>query len=394
MKKTKNIRKVVVAMDSFKGSLSSEQAGNAVAEGIKRANTGYEVQVLPVSDGGDGMMEVWMQAMKGQHIRATVYGPLMEPCHATYGISEDGQTAFIETASACGLSLVPQDKRNPLHTSTYGAGQLIRDALERGCRNFVIGLGGSATNDAGTGMLQALGFRFFDRDSKELCPFHKGEPACAMNGELLPEVAYMDQGNAHPALKDTHFTIACDVQAPFCGPNGAAYVFAPQKGADHQMVKTLDEGLRHMAEAILAATGKDIAQVPGAGAAGGMGGGMLAFLNAELVSGTRLVLDMWDFKTQIKNADFIVTGEGKSDKQTLMGKIPSGILQEAMCQSIPVILLSGGIEDVETLNKGGFSGIFSSTPFPVSMEQAMNPETAWLNLRTAAEQIFRILQFK
>lgn len=384
-------KKIIIAMDSFKGCLTSTQAGNAVAEGIMNVFPHSKIILLPVSDGGDGMLDACTQAVRGEMIHIEVCGPLLERHNAYYGISPDKKTAIIEMAVASGLASIPQEKQNPMYTTSYGTGQLIRDALDKGCRKFIIGLGGSATNDGGLGMLQALGVRFLNSYDEELCASHTYTPASAMHGALLAQVERIDTSAIHPAIKDSQFIVACDVQSPFYGPNGAAYVFAPQKGANPQEVKTLDEGLQHLAEIICDTTGKDISQLPGAGAAGGMGGSMVAFFHAKLIPGAQLILDMLDFRTIIQDADFIITGEGKSDRQTLMGKIPSGILSEAIRQNIPVILLSGSIENVDELNRAGFAAVFSSTPAPLSLAQATESQTAFSNLRSAAEQLGRLI---
>lgn len=387
-------KKIIIAMDSFKGCLTSIQASNAVAEGIMNAFPNSEINVIPVSDGGDGMLDTCTQAIQGELVHMEVHGPLFEPHKAYYGISPDKKTAIIEMAVASGLAFVPREKQNPMYTTSFGTGELIRDALDKGCRNFIIGLGGSATNDGGSGMLQALGFRFLNKYHEELCISHTNTSMSAMHGALLAQVESIDTSAIHPAIKDSQFIIACDVQSPFYGHNGAAYVFAPQKGANLQEVKMLDEGLQHLAKVFYNVTGKNISQVPGAGAAGGMGGSMLAFFNAKIVPGAQLILDMLDFRTKIQQADFIITGEGKSDRQTLMGKIPSGILSEALKQNIPVILLSGGIENINELNKAGFVAVLSSTPAPLPLAQATEPQTACSNLRSTAEQIGRLINLK
>lgn len=241
-----------------------------------------------------------------------------------------------------------------------------------------LGIGGSATNDAGLGMLQALGFRFSDKEGKKV------GTGC---GEVLIKVAHIDSTFVHPALNSCRFTVACDVQNPFYGPEGAAYVFAPQKGADREMVEALDAGLQNFAEVIRHTTGKDISHHPGAGAAGGMGGSLLAFLNAELKPGIQLMLEALDFSNKIKSADLIITGEGKADRQTLMGKVPSGILAEARKQNIPVILLAGNIEDSDELQQAGFEGVFSVNPPFISLEEAMRPEVACKNIQQTVESI-------
>ena len=381
--------KIIIAMDSFKGCLSSSEAGQAVMEEIRENFPSIEVACIPVSDGGDGMLDVLMQATGGKYITFNVHDPLMHLHTARYGLSPDGRTAFIEMAIASGINLVPPAQRNPMLTSTYGTGELIRDALKRGCRDFIIGLGGSATNDAGLGMLQALGFRFLN-SQKEVLGTRPGE---AMNGMLMGEVASVDTSCVCPELWEARFLLACDVQAPFHGLQGAAYVFAPQKGADENIVKALDRNLEHIASVIRQETGKDIAKLPGAGAAGGMGGAMIAFLDATIKPGAKVMLNALRFKERIAEANLVITGEGKSDRQTLMGKIPSGILEEAIRQGIPTLLLSGSIEDVDELNRAGFLGVFSTTPYPMPLAQAMMPHTAQDNIRKATRQIIRVLLY-
>lgn len=383
-----NMKKIVIAIDSFKGCLTSAEAGEAAARGAYVAYPECQTIVLPVADGGEGMLDVLLAASNGKRITVRAHDPLMQLCDTSYGISGDGNTAFIEMAAISGLPLVPADKRNPMKTTTFGTGELIRDALEWGCLRFIIGLGGSATNDAGLGMLQALGFRFFDKEGREVGSMEKGIALC---GALLSAISSIDSSSAHPALKKACFTAACDVRNPFFGPNGAARVFAPQKGADADMVKKLDVAMQHLSDVIFHTTGKDVSLHPGAGAAGGMGGGLHAFLDAQLKPGIELLLETLDFAEKIKDADLIITGEGKSDRQTLMGKVPSGILQEARRQHIPVILLAGAIEDTKILNEAGFRGVFSITPSPVSLEQAMQPEFAQDNIRRTVEQICRIM---
>lgn len=383
------MKKIVIAIDSFKGCLSSAEAGQAAAQGVHDACPECEIMVFPVADGGEGILEVLISATHGKRVALYAHDPLMNRCKASYGISGDRQTAFIEMAAISGLPLVPKEKQNPMLTTTYGTGELIHHALECGCKKFIIGLGGSATNDAGLGMLQALGFRFLDKDGKEVANPKSGIGMC---GALLPEVVTIDSSSIHPALKECHFIGACDVRNPFFGPDGAAYVYAPQKGADKQMTEKLDKALRHIAKVIVAHTGKDFPFIPGAGAAGGMGGGLLAFLNTELKSGIELLLESLHFTEKIKGADWIITGEGKSDRQTMMGKVPLGILNEAQKQNIPVLLLAGSIEDIDELNRAGFQGVFSIIPTPISLEQAMKSNVAIQNIRKTTQQICRIIQ--
>lgn len=377
------MKKVVIAIDSFKGCLPSAEAGKAAAEGIRSVFPECEVVCLPIADGGEGMLDVLIAATNGRKVHISAHNPLMELHDTHYGISEDGETAFIEMASISGLPLVPPEKRNPMLTTTYGTGELMRDALEKGCRNFIIGIGGSATNDAGLGMLQALGYRLLDEEGKELG---------IGRGEMLIKVAAINADCIYPELKNAHFTVACDVQNPFCGLEGAAHIFAPQKGADREMAELLDKGMHSLAEVIGRATGKDISHHPGAGAAGGMGGSLYAFLGADLKPGIQLLLDAINFDGQIRNADLIITGEGKADRQTTMGKVPSGILRRAGKQNIPVILLAGSVEDTDILNAAGFEGIFSITPSPLSLEQAMMPESARANIQRTVEQICLVVK--
>lgn len=371
------MNKVVIAMDSFKGCLTTEEAGKAAEAGINAVFPNCETLLFPIADGGEGMLDVLLSITNGTYENLKVHGPLMEPVEGRYGLSGDGRTALIEMATVSGLPLVPREKRNPMLTTTYGTGELILDALRRGCRKFIVGIGGSATNDAGLGMLQALGFRFLDRDGNPL----------GTGGRVMSEVAAIDTSAVHPALKEAHFTIACDVENPFCGPDGAAYIFAPQKGADSDMVKELDAGMRSLAQVIRSVTGKEIADYPGAGAAGGMGGGFLAFLNAELKPGIRLMLEALNFEEKVKGADLVITGEGRVDGQTAMGKVPSGILKEAQKQNIPVIVIAGSVEDTEKMNRAGFQGVFSITPGPISLEKAMEPEFAKANIRRTVSQV-------
>lgn len=262
------MKKIIIAIDSFKGCLTSAEAGKAAEKGIKSINPSCHTSVIPIADGGEGLLDVLIRATKGKYITLSAHGPLMKMAKTHYGLSGNGRTAIIEMVAISGLPLVPIEQRNPMLTTTFGTGELIKDALNKGCRNFIIGIGGSATNDAGLGMLQALGFRFLDKSGHTL----------GTGGQIMEAVANIDTSGIHPALRETHFMVACDVANPFYGPDGAAYIFAQQKGADSNMVQRLDEGMQSLAEVIKKTTGKDITNYPGAGAAGGMGGGLLAFL--------------------------------------------------------------------------------------------------------------------
>lgn len=377
----KESKKVVIAIDSFKGCLTSAEAGEAAAQGIRSIDPACNTLVIPIADGGEGLLDMLTDALQGEYIRLSAHDPLMKTRETCYGISGNGKTAIIEMAAISGLPLVPVNQRNPLLTTTFGTGELIKDALEKGCRDFIIGIGGSATNDAGLGMLQALGFRFLDTSGHVL----------GTGGQMMGEVVNIDYSHIHPALRESHFTVACDVRNPFYGPDGAASIFARQKGADDDMIQKLDAGMQALAEIIKKTTGKDISNHPGAGAAGGMGGGMLAFLNAELKPGTELLLETIDFQGKIKDADLIITGEGKADRQTAMGKVPYGVLKEAQKGHIPVIVLAGSIEDLPELNEAGFRGIFSITPGPITLEKAMEPDVAKENITRLVSQLYSVI---
>ena len=379
--------RIVIAIDSFKGSLTSYEAGNSIADGIRSAMPDANITIRPLADGGEGTVAALTAGNNGIIKNITVTGPVGRSVKSMYGIlnSNGSSTAVIEMAKAAGITLVPADfpadMRNPLYTTTYGVGELIKDAINEGCRDFIIGIGGSATNDAGLGMLQALGFRFLDKSGHTL----------GTGGQIMEAVANIDTSGIHPALKETHFVVACDVTNPFYGPDGAAYIFAQQKGADSNMVQRLDEGMQSLAEVIKKTTGKDITNYPGAGAARGMGGGLLAFFNAELKPGTELLLKAIDFSEKIKGADLIITGEGKADRQTAMGKVPYRILKEAQKEHIPVIVLAGNIENLPELNKAGFKGIFSIAPGPITLEKAMEPEFAKENITRLVSQLYSVI---
>lgn len=371
--------KIILAIDSFKGSLTSAEAGQAAREAILQLHPEWETDIIPIADGGEGMLSVMLNATQGIKQTAWAHNPCMELTPAEYGISADSTTAFIEMANISGLPLITEKQRNPMKTTTFGTGELIRDALEKGCTRFIIGIGGSATNDAGTGMLQALGFRFLDTDGKAL----------GQGGEILEKIASIDTSEVCPLLKNAHFIVACDVQNPFYGPQGAAYIYARQKGADDTMIAQLDKGMRLFADVIHRETGKDIAHVPGSGAAGGMGGGMMAFLNAELKSGADLLLDISRFKERITGANLIVTGEGRIDRQSLMGKIPGKILQIGKEYDIPVIALAGCVEDEVMLREAGFAGVYATKPASMTLKEAMKREVAMECVCQTVTSLFR-----
>ena len=375
------MKKIIVASDSFKGCLSSLEVARAAANGIKKVLPDCDVAAIPVADGGEGTTEALVAAMNGRLVSCLASDPLMNAIGATYGILGDGVTAVLEMAQASGLTLTSPEKRNPMLATTYGVGQMIKDALQRGCRRFLVGIGGSATNDGGTGMLQALGFRFFDNAGNEL----------GFGGQILEHIARIDASNADAALRESLFTIACDVNNPFSGINGAAFVYARQKAADDAMIRQLDRGLKHFATVISHALGKEIDTMPGAGAAGGLGGGCAAFLQATLKPGIEMVLEAVDFDGRVQNADLIITGEGKLDRQTGMGKTPAGILAAAKRQRIPVIAIGGSVDDNEALLKMGFRAVLPIQPGPVTLQQATEKSFAFQQIERTVEQIIRLL---
>lgn len=373
------MKKIIIAPDSFKGSLTSIEVANAIEEGIKKIIPNCEIVKLPIADGGDGTMDTLVSALKGKKIKIKAHDPLMRPIKVEYGLVQNGKTAVIEMAIASGLTLLDIAEQNPSATTTFGTGEIIKDALKRGCHSFLIGIGGSATNDAGTGMLKALGYRFIDKNGKETDG----------TGNSLSEITKIDESRVMPELKEAQFTIAYDVNNPFSGPNGAAHVYAPQKGGNEHMVKELDDGMESFRQLIEKEKGVNLNTIPGTGAAGGLGGGFVAFLNAELKPGIEMVLQAIDFDKHLLNADLVITAEGKLDKQTAMGKAASGILDAASQKKIPAIAIGGTVEDKEVLLKRGFSSLFSTTPSTMPLKEAMQKDIAKRNIIKTTEQIIK-----
>ena len=368
------LKKIVVASDSFKGSLTSLDVAQNVEKAIREVYPLCDVLKVNVADGGEGTMEALQQTLGGVRVSLVVKDPLGREIEATYVILNDGITAVVEMSAASGLPLLKSDERNPLKTSTYGTGQLICDALDRGCRKILVGIGGSATNDAGMGMLQALGYRFLDAQGNQLQPV----------GENLQLVSSIDSTGRHPDLDKTEFVVACDVKAPLYGRNGAAYVFAPQKGADQKMVEMLDAGLRHFSEVSSAMAGYDCSQMQGTGAAGGLGYAFRQYLDARLERGIEMVLDAIGFDDIISGADLVITGEGRVDSQTLTGKTPFGVAQHAHRQRIPVVVIGGSVEiDVLQVREAGFNDVIQVTPLDMPLSVAMRPEVAAKNVYNA-----------
>ncbi|MCR4744876.1 MAG: glycerate kinase, partial [Lachnospiraceae bacterium] len=302
--------KIVTAIDSFKGSMTSVEAGNAVAAGFKKADPSAEVIVRPLADGGEGTVEALIEGMNGQREEVLVSGPLEEKVNCVYGIIKDSMTAVIEMSGAAGITLIPKSSLNPLDTTTYGVGEVIKEAINKGCRRFIVGIGGSATNDGGVGMLQALGYEFLDKAGKEIAHGAKG----------LKEIASIKDTNVIAELKECKFMVACDVTNPLCGINGCSAVFGPQKGASPDMVKDMDKWMGHYAEITKKLYHDADAEYPGTGAAGGLGFAFLNYTNAELKSGIQIILEETKLEEYIKDADLVITGEGMLDFQTAMGK--------------------------------------------------------------------------
>lgn len=371
------MKRITIAIDSFKGSLSSSEVADACEAGVREHLPHCRVQKVIIADGGEGTVEALTETLRGDYIEVLVADPLGRPTVARYGVIDGGTTAVMEMAAASGLTLLTAEERNPLLTSTFGTGQMIADALDRGCRKFLIGIGGSATNDGGTGMLRALGFRFLDAAERELTG----------GGEILEQIAHIDATNARKELSECEFIVACDVTNPLYGPTGAAYVFAPQKGADEAMVEQLDRGLRTYARAIERHNGVAIDEVAGAGAAGGLGGGFKALLGARLERGIDMILSAMHFDQIIEGSDLIITGEGRIDHQTMMGKAPSGVLRAASKQGIPTVAIGGAVELCEELERSDFAAIVPITEEPLPLEVAMQPDLARANVRRTTAQI-------
>ena len=378
------MKKITVAVDSFKGSLSSREVAEAFEAGFKSQFPDCEVVKVSIADGGEGTVDALVETLDGQFIEAQVADPLGRKISARYGVIDGGHTAVMEMSAASGLPLIAPEERNPLLTSTYGTGEMIADAIERGCRKFLVGIGGSATNDGGTGMLRALGFRFFDAEGNELIG----------GGEILERIDKIDASTARAELAECEFIVACDVTNPLYGPEGAAYVFAPQKGADAAMVERLDRGLRNYARAIEQFNGVEVASMAGAGAAGGLGGGFKALLGASLERGIDMVLSAMQFSKIIAGSDLVITGEGRIDRQTTMGKAPSGVLREATAQGIPTIAIGGAVQPCAELNESGFAAVLPVVAGPIALEVAMQRDTAIENVRRTATQIAKILTLK
>ena len=375
---------IVVAMDSFKGSLSSMEAGQAVRAGIAQADPSAQVTVRPLADGGEGTVEALISGMGGQRQQVTVTGPLGAPVVCTYGILPATGTAVVEMSGAAGLPLVPEPQRNPLYTTTYGVGEVIRHAIAQGCRRFLVGIGGSATNDGGVGMLQALGYGFLDGEGRPIPHGAQG----------LSQLARITLDRVLPQLAECEFRVACDVTNVLCGPQGCSAVYGPQKGATPEMVQDMDQWLDHYAQ-LARAVYPDTAHpdAPGTGAAGGLGFAFQTFTRGVLEPGVSIVLEETHLEKFIREADLVITGEGRLDGQTSMGKAPVGVAQLAKRYHKPVVALAGCVtSDATTCHVQGIDAFFPVLPGPCSLEQAMEPDTTRANLAATAQQVFRLFQ--
>ncbi|MFJ7970354.1 glycerate kinase [Psychrobacillus sp. NPDC096389] len=374
--------KIVVSPDSFKGSLTAMEAAREIGEGIKEVNPMIETVLLPVADGGEGTLEPLVMATNGHTVEVNVHDPIGRKISALYGVLGDGETCVIEMAKASGLMLLKDEEKNPLIASTFGTGELILHALDHGYKKFIIGIGGSATNDGGTGMLRALGMKFLDDFGFEILE----------GAKALANLHKIDSTDLDKRIGECHFILACDVDNPFIGPNGATAIFGPQKGVTTELVDELDQNLFHLAKKIEEETGIALHDKPSAGAAGGLGGAFLAFFPVTLKPGIEVVMEAIDFKAQIEGADFIITGEGKSDVQTLSGKAPIGVANVAREMSVPVILLSGFIEEESKQQLSSyFYKLESVVGGKISKEASMEKADYYLRYR-AKEMMQSILE--
>ncbi len=380
-----DMKKIVVAIDSFKGSLSTFEAGSAIESAAKEVFEDIEVVISPIADGGEGTVDAIISATGGELFEAEVSNPLGKRIKATYGFIKETKTAIIEMSAAAGITLIGECERNPMNTTTYGVGEMILDAVSKGARKFLIGIGGSATNDGGIGMLKALGFEFLDKDGRDI-------PLGAKGLSVLSEIRI---ARANEILKECSFSVACDVKNVLCGETGCSAVYGPQKGATPKMIKEMDEALLKYAEL----TKKIIPQADpdreGAGAAGGMGFALMSYLNASLQSGIELVMKETGLDEHVKDADLVITGEGRLDGQSYMGKAPIGVARLSKKHNKPVIAFSGCVtEDAHLCNDHGIDAFFPIVRKPCTLEEAMDIENAKKNLKETAIQVLRLINTK
>lgn len=372
--------KIVIAPDSFKESLSATKVAKAISSGIMRVVPDAEITCIPFADGGEGTVEALITATNGKRVNVRTVDPLGRPIQSFYGILGDGKTAVIEMAAASGLELLAPEERNLLMASTYGTGLLAKAALEAGFSNIILGIGGSATNDGGAGMAQALGFGLHDKN---------GNPI-ALGGGFLNELLSIDRSSVHPLLEKAKITVACDVRNPLLGPSGATRVYGPQKGATAETLQKLENNLTHFSGVLRLAFEKDFAEIPGSGAAGGLGAGLMAFCNADLVPGFKLISDLTNLENHLKNASLVFTGEGRIDAQTTSGKTISGIAQLAKKHAVPVIALAGYVSnDLQELYQMGVTAVFPIANRPLTLAES---KTRAADLLTdTAERIMRTI---
>ena len=374
--------KVIVAIDSLKGSMSSLEAGEAIKKGILKAIPEADVVVRPLADGGEGTVEALALGMGGKLVTVNVTGPLGEKVDCVYGILEESKTAIMEMSAAAGITLVPEADRNPLHTTTYGVGEVIKDAISKGCRHFIVGIGGSATNDGGIGMLQALGYGMLDKDGNQVEFGAKG----------LKEIETISDDNVIPELKECTFRVACDVTNTLCGEFGCSAVFGPQKGADTTMIIQMDKWLENYAKLTSEKYEKADAKYPGTGAAGGLGFAFLSYTNAVLESGIKIILEETKLENYVKDADIVVTGEGRLDGQTVFGKAPIGVAKIAKKYNKKVIAFSGSVtEDAIACNEHGIDAFFPILRRIQTLQEAMDTVNAKNNMIFSVEQVFRLI---
>lgn len=377
------MKKIVAAIDSFKGSLTTFEAGKAVKEAAEKVYSDVTTVISPIADGGEGTVEAVVSAAKGELVETTVCNPLGKKIRSNFGYIPKTKTAVIEMSAAAGITLISENERNPMDTTTYGVGEMILDAISRGCRRFIIGIGGSATNDGGIGMLTALGFEFSDKNGKQVPLGAKG----------LKDIAVIRTENAVKELKECSFCVACDVKNVLCGKEGCSAVYGPQKGATPEMIGEMDLWLENYARLTKKIIPDSDANAPGAGAAGGMGFAFPAYLNAAMVPGIELVIGETGLERHIKDADLVVTGEGRLDGQSYMGKAPIGVAKLAKKYGKPVIAFSGCVTDDAVLcNEHGIDAFFPILRKPCTLQEAMNKDNAYKNLRDTAFQVFGLIK--
>ena len=370
---------VLIAPDSFKDCLEAAEVAGYLAEGVRRVIPDAVIRSVPLADGGEGFVQTMLSALGGERVTIQVFDPLRRPVLASYGILPDG-TAVIEMAAASGIELLTRDERNPMRTTTYGTGQLMADAMKKACPKIIIGIGGSATNDGGMGMARALGYRFVDQEGNKV----------SWGGSSLADVAQIDLSDVNPLLAQTEILVACDVNNPLIGPRGASAVYGPQKGATPEMVAMLDRNLAHFAAIILRDLKVDVLSLPGSGAAGGLGAGLVAFAGARLQAGFDIVKEQTALEEAVRQADIVLTGEGKIDRQTKQGKTPWGVAQLALKHGKPLIAFAGFLgEGYRELYDEGFTSIFALPNGPASLDACIANAPALLT--DCAEQVFRLL---